>query len=286
LDKQDLEGQDALLAWIERERKEAPPCSGWSLIASAACPADDAYFALVETTHPREDAGGKPRDPLTLHKIVWFDVELDDTKRQVTGVHVRGQLAPDDLSALVSVDSAHRALSATPFPHDRVKPYPKGLNVDIPLANQRRWCAARCSRNDARAQLLGDDGKTPGLELPAIDEARFRLWDAFGTLPVLCNPARRAQPDACVVPGDTVVDIIAGAKERFTIDCRMQDAAVSFDKTVSFTRWLSLCEDRKSGEKFRLEGLEAVIFDEDGKLIDTWLFRDPTPAERARLMGE
>lgn len=197
---------------------------------------------------------------------------------------MRSQLAPEDLGGLVSVDSAHRALSATPFPHDRVKAYPPGLNVDVPLNNQRRWCEARCSRNDERAMLFG--GADPALDGPAIDRQKYRLWDAFGVLPVLCDPSKRALPDACVVPGEAVADIIRGAKERFTIDCRLQDAAVSFEKTIAFTRWLSLCEDRRSGEKFRLEGLEAVVFDERGLLTDTWLFRDPTPSERARLTGE
>jgi hypothetical protein len=41
----------------------------------------------------------------------------------------------------------------------------------------------------------------------ALDE-RFRLWDAYGLLPVLCDPARRAQPDACVVRCEAVRDII------------------------------------------------------------------------------
>lgn len=303
LDREALVGQDALLAWIERERDGGsgsgasggtPPCSAWRLVASASCPLDDAYFALVETVHPRTTLSGKEREPLVLHKIVWLDVELDDTKRIVSGVHVRGQIEPDDLSGLVSVDSAHRALSATPFPHDRVKPYPPGLNVDVPLSNQKRWCDARCSKNDERALLFGGDtggdssggGKDEALSSPAIDRARYRLWDAFGVLPVLCSPQRRMDPDACVVPGEAVAEIIKGAKDRFEIDCRLQDAAVSFEKTVAFTRWLSMCKDKKTGAEFKLEGLEAVVFDEEGKLLDTWLFRDATPGERARLVGE
>ncbi len=39
-------------------------------------------------------------------------------------------------------------------------------------------------------------------------DPRFRLWDAYGLLPVLCDPARRAQPDACVVRYEVLQDII------------------------------------------------------------------------------
>jgi hypothetical protein len=290
LESESLQGQDALLAWVERERAgggaagggssmPSTGCTAWEILATAACPNDDAFFSLIETTHPSSSG-----PPLTLHRILWFDVEFDDTERLVVGVHHRAQVEPDDLSALVSVDSAHRALSATPFPHDRVKPYPPGLNVDVPLRNQARWCEARCSANDEKIKLYGG-GEGDDSE-PAIDTDRYRLWDAFGVLPVLCDPSKRAMPDACVVPGAAVADIIAAAKSRFTIDCRVQDAAISPDKTVGFTRWLSLCEVKETGEKFRLEGLEAVVFDEQGKLLDTWLFRDATPFERKRLLGE
>jgi hypothetical protein len=156
------------------------------------------------------------------------------------------------------------------------------------MGNQRRWCDARCSSNDERALLFGGGGGGgEGFDGPAIDRERYRLWDGFGCLPVLCAPERRAAPgDACVVRGEAVAEIIAGAKRRFKIDCRLQQAAVSFEKNVAFTRWLSVCEDRDGGEGFVLEGLEAVLFDDEGKLLDTWLFRDPTPGERARLLGE
>lgn len=43
----------------------------------------------------------------------------------------------------------------------------------------------------------------------------FRLWDAYGVLPVLCDPSRRGQIDACVVKYDQVKDIIKSTKDRW-----------------------------------------------------------------------
>jgi hypothetical protein len=42
----------------------------------------------------------------------------------------------------------------------------------------------------------------------------FRLWDAYGVLPVLCDPNRRGKVDACVVKYDQVKDIIRSTKDR------------------------------------------------------------------------
>jgi hypothetical protein len=42
----------------------------------------------------------------------------------------------------------------------------------------------------------------------------FRLWDAYGVLPILCDPSRRDQPDACVVRYEQVKDIIRMTKQR------------------------------------------------------------------------
>jgi hypothetical protein len=48
----------------------------------------------------------------------------------------------------------------------------------------------------------------------ALDPS-FRLWDAYGVLPVLCDPKRRGEADACVVKYDQVKDIIRTTKERW-----------------------------------------------------------------------
>jgi hypothetical protein len=47
----------------------------------------------------------------------------------------------------------------------------------------------------------------------ALDPS-FRLWDAYGCLPVLCDPKRKGEADACVVRYDQVKDIIRTTKER------------------------------------------------------------------------
>lgn len=54
----------------------------------------------------------------------------------------------------------------------------------------------------------------PEAVLDAVLDPSFRLWDAYGVLPVLCDPSKRGAKDACVVPYKHVKDIINQTKER------------------------------------------------------------------------
>ena len=61
------------------------------------------------------------------------------------------------------------------------------------------------------------DNANAGQSEQVLDHAldsQFRLWDAYGLLPVLCDPERRSQPDACVVRYKDVKDIIKQTKKR------------------------------------------------------------------------
>jgi hypothetical protein len=80
----------------------------------------------------------------TGYKIMVMDVMYDDTTLKVMGIHERNSLAPDDVSAVASMDSAHMA-TATPFPEDDLAPFPPGLDNEAVLANSRAWCQARSS---------------------------------------------------------------------------------------------------------------------------------------------
>lgn len=73
-----------------------------------------------------------------------MDVMYDDTVLKVMRIHERNSLAPDDVSAVASMDSAHMA-AATPFPESDLGPFPPGLNNEVALANARAWCQARSS---------------------------------------------------------------------------------------------------------------------------------------------
>jgi hypothetical protein len=73
-----------------------------------------------------------------------MDVMYDDTTLKVMGIHERNSLAPDDVSAVASMDSAHMA-TATPFPEDHLTKFPPGLDNEKVLANSRAWCQARSS---------------------------------------------------------------------------------------------------------------------------------------------
>lgn len=67
-----------------------------------------------------------------------------------------------------------------------------------------------CAHATAPAHLPA--GQPESLLNGALDH-KFRLWDAYGLLPVLCDPTRRAQPDACVVRYEAVQDIIRWGAE-------------------------------------------------------------------------
>lgn len=56
-------------------------------------------------------------------------------------------------------------------------------------------------------------GQPEALLDKALDPS-FRLWDAYGVLPVLCDPKRRGDTDACCVRYDHVQDIIRQTKEK------------------------------------------------------------------------
>jgi hypothetical protein len=72
------------------------------------------------------------------------------------GIHERNSLAPDDLAPVASLDSAHGAAAATPFPEEDLGPYPQGLSDDRVLAHSKAWCQARSSgARDARGARAG-----------------------------------------------------------------------------------------------------------------------------------
>jgi hypothetical protein len=246
----------------------------WHIIAAAACGADDTYFALVKFTYHLEALHGE-HTPYTGYKIFEFDVLLDDTKKLITSVHERSQLSPEDVGTLATVDTAQAMCSLAPFPEKSLKVYPKGLSDDKVKAAAEAWCKARCSGN-------------PEAPLADILDPSFRLHDAYGILPVLCDPRRRFSGDEspCTVPYDQVQDIIAQTKTRYDVECRMIDCAVSSTHNLAFTHWHSNITNKADGAKFGVEGIEVDLFGPDGRIIDIWLFRDPMDFERAMLLGQ
>jgi hypothetical protein len=232
---------------------------------------DDTYFALVEYTYVSKLLDDKR--PCTGYKVMEMDVLYDDTVLRVMGIHERGQLTPEDVTCIASLDAAHDVCTTTPFPKGDLGPYPEELSNELVLANTAKWCQARSSGQPE--ELLND-----------VLDPSFRLWDAYGLLPVLCDPARRAEPDACVVRYKDVKDIIRQTKNRYAIKCKVYDQAVSQDTNVAFTHWRSNITPAGSAAPFTIEGIEVDIFGQDGKIKDIWLFRDPMDFERKTLEGK
>lgn len=173
-------GVDFVAAHLAAER-ERLDVRGWRIVAEAACSQDDTYFALVELRYASKAMRGAAMQPareLVAYRVVEADVMYDDTALRALSLSERGQLTPDEVAAVASVDTAHRVAAATPFPVERVKPYPKGLDNDVVLRNSAAWCAARSS---GQAEAVLDDAFAPD----------FRLWDAYGVLPVSARLGRR-----------------------------------------------------------------------------------------------
>lgn len=243
---------------------------GHKILATAACPEDDTFFALVEYKYKSKITGDKRT--CTGYKILDMDVMYDDTVLKVMGIHERNSLAPDDVSAIASMDSAHTAAEATPFPVEDLAPYPPGLNNDVVLDNTKAWCQARTSGQ-------------PEALLDKVLDPSFRLWDAYGVLPVLCDPARRGSSDACCVPYEHVKDIIRQTKERYDIKCKMIDNAVSMNQNAAFTHWCSRIVNKSTKDAFEIEAIEVDLFGPDGRIKDIWMFRDPMDHEKHMLEG-
>jgi hypothetical protein len=225
---------------------------------------DDTFFALVEYKY-KSKVLGDPRVNVG-YSLMEMDVMYDDTVLKVMAIHERKSLAPEDVSVIASLDSAHDAGNATPFPEDDLTDYPHGLNNETVLANTKAWCQARSSGQ-------------PESVLDRVLDPSFRLWDAYGVLPVLCDPSKRGAVDACVVPYHHVKDIIKQTKERYNIKCKMIDNAVSLSKNVGFTHWRSRIVNKSNNNAFEIEAVEVDLFGKDGKLKDIWMFRDPMDVE-------
>ncbi|GBF99214.1 hypothetical protein Rsub_11421 [Raphidocelis subcapitata] len=245
--------------------------NSWEVVASAVAGADDTFFALVRFSYHLEALHGET-SPSEGFKVFELEVFVDDTKRIVTAMQERSQLAPEDVGAFSTIDRAQ--VSSAPFPSDRLGPYPAGLDNAKVHAAAEAWCKARCSGNMVEP-------------LCTVLAPSFRLHDAYGLLPVLCDPARMAAgaADACVVDRERVMEIIEASKERYEIDCHSVDCAVSADHNVAFTHWRSQVKNRSSGAKFCVEGIEVDLFDGQGRLTDVFLFRDPMDFERDMLSG-
>jgi hypothetical protein len=151
----------------------------------------------------------------------------------------------------------------------------RGLDNEIVVKNAKAWCQARSSGVDEKAVL--DGVLAPG----------FCFTDAYGVLPIVCDRSRDAS--ACVMAADAVKEVIAQAKAGATIKCIQLDAAVSADASVAFQHWRSNVAPKGAGgagaAPYTIEGVEVDVFDNEGRLLDIWLFRDAMAHEKAILAG-
>eukprot|EP00882_Tetradesmus_deserticola_P000474 GHRQ01000520.1.p1 GENE.GHRQ01000520.1~~GHRQ01000520.1.p1 ORF type:complete len:371 (+),score=163.02 GHRQ01000520.1:352-1464(+) len=240
------------------------------ILATAACSLDDTFFALVEYKYKSKVLGDERIN--VGYSVMEMDVMYDDTCLKVMALAERSSLSPDDVAGLASLDSTHRAGNATHFPEGDLADYPAGLADEALLANSRAWCLARSSGH-------------PESVLDSALDPSFRLWDAYGVLPVLCDPDRRGEVDACVVKYDQVQDVIRSTKDRYDLKCKVIDSAVSLTKNVGFTHWFSRAVNKDTKAVSEIEAVEVDVFGADGRLKDIWMFRDPIDVEIEMLQG-
>lgn len=233
------------------------------VIACAANPETDVVFCMVESFL---------EDSSVHYQLFKIAMLLDETANRVVEVVSRGQLTQENLRTLAKDPSLAHPLTAFPV-HDIVS-HTKNFSLDVAQKAGQAWCKARCS----------------GAAEDALDSVtnmeRFRLWDAYGVLPVLCDPSKSAMRDACVVPGTAIKDIIRSAKTGYDIDCKLVDTAASDEFNLAFNQWQSKVTNKESGKKFLMEGMEVVLFDDAGRVTDIWMFRDPMDSERAMLQPQ
>lgn len=264
-------GVPFLLSHIERESQKMDVVN-YRILATAACPHDDTFFALVEMTYRKKAEGEEPTEFTTM-KLFEMDMLVDDTVRRVTAIHEWGQLDRVDMQTLAPEMCGTLACGPPSFPESDMKPYPSNLKPGVVMDTSRKWCKARTS------------GKSEDV-LDSILHPSFRLWDAYGMLPVLCDPTRTIDEGVCIVPFENVKDIIKQTKERYDIDCHLIDNAVSMSSNVAFAHWRSHITNRETEEAFTVDGVEVELFDDDGRIKDIFLFRDPMDTERSMLQGK
>lgn len=258
----------------------------------------DVAFTLLEL--PRADG-------VTAYSLLKFDMMLDDTARRVAAVTERQHIG----GAVVGKGDGTPTPLGTNFPMRRLKPWahpasPKAR--DTAAEAMRAWCAAR-SNSGPTATTNAD-----ALLRPLTDVAHLRMYDAYGVLPVICDPkgaldiddeddaspvdrphpadaeakAKAATaPSAyqeCIVGFNQILDIIGTTQMGFNVQCEVVDMAVCQDMAAGFLHWRTQLTNKATGEKGELQGLEVDLFDpETGKLNAIYLYRDPMEFEEKML---
>lgn len=261
------QGLDFLRQQLDKENSQYD-LESYRIVASAASDQDDTFFGLVEYKYTPK-TGSSSSGSCLGYKVLEIDVMMDDGARKVTCIHERGQMSPEDVP-----EAAAALCNSTVFPMDRLTAFPSGVKSEQVVDNIRAWAKARSS------------GESEDVLDGALDSS-FRLYDAFGLLPSLTGPEHSAKAEAAVVPYDKVKEIVKQSKSRYSVDCHLVDAAVSPSANVAFSHWRSRFsggdKDSKDSKGFSLEGIEVVVFGQEGKLTDIWLFRDPMDFEREML---
>lgn len=237
----------------------------------------DAVFALMEFEQVK-GSGHKN------YGIVKFDIMLDDTTTSVTGVTERLQVEPKDAGML----SIHQPKSSSTdllsqaglkhFPSDRVRETKgNGMDTTVPRKAMELACTAYSNGNDENKQME-----------EALDSSSFRLWDGYGLLPEEANVggSKATAPADSTKDKNATMQMIKSLKEKYNLDCTLVDSAVSSTHNVGFAHWRSRVKSQsKEGNDVVLEAMEMHVFNDDGKITDTWTLRDPMPEEREKLMA-
>lgn len=223
--------------------------------------AEDTAFALVEAAL---------EDGSTVYQIFKVGILLDETTNCVVDLLVRGHLSEESISHMSHAPWGAKPI--TPFPKDRLVKRTEAFNENVAHRAAAAWCKARCT------------GESSDLVKPVFDLAHFHLWDAYGVLPVLCDPTKRARADACVLDGSKLDDVINAAKQNFDIRCHLVESAASPTHNLCFNQWYSELKDQESNRCYVMEGVEVMLFDAEGRVSDIWMFRDPTDQERNTIV--
>lgn len=244
---------------------EGADTSSLRVLLSGVNEDSDTVFLLMGPEGERP-MGNSTYSGLQYH-LMKLDFMYDDTCRRITAITHR-------------VTQHAGNPKAVPLPLKHVRPLPATGHATILAPSNvhsamQAWCMAMSSGSDPNKVMS-----------PYLDPD-FQLWDAYG---VTCQRVGTGvTPPSlvpCMVGRDAAMSHLAAEQTTGTpgmsVECRLMDYATSMDMSAAFCHWISTTSTTPSagrappvGMRGALkEGMQVMLFDNDGRLSDVWMFSD------------
>ncbi|KAG1675238.1 hypothetical protein FOA52_016269 [Chlamydomonas sp. UWO 241] len=185
------------------------------------------------------------------------------------------------------------------------------LNKTAAKDSIQRWCDARCTGNDENIfRGAVDEGVFHMWDgygvLPTVQGPWAKTFDGSSSGSSGSSGVSSGSGDgsgrsgsggggggggrtSCVLVADEVLKLIGRAKEQYHISCTLIDSAICSHNNVGFSHWRSSIRSKEAegsgfvmqdAQECIMEAMSLHIFNDDGRMVDLWMLRDPTVAER------